>query len=218
MNKKERIVIAEDHTILRQGLKSLLTQTDEFKVVGEAKDGLEAIRCVEKKEPDLLLVDLNMPRMDGISLIKDIKRRFPETKIVVLTMHKKEEYILEAFKSGIDGYCLKEDSHEELLTAIRSVLKDKFYVSPEISGRVLEGYLEGQKTIKEKTSWDTLTQREREVLKMVGEGYQNKEIADYLCISVKTVEKHRANIMQKLDLHSASALTAYAFDHGLITQ
>jgi len=218
VDKNKKIVIAEDHTILRQGLKSLLDHNDGFEVVGEAEDGLEAIRCVEKKQPDLLLLDLNMPRMDGISVIKDIKRRFPDTKIVVLTMHKKEEYILETFKSGADGYCLKGDSHEELVTAIRSVLKNKFYVSPEISGRVLEGYLEGQKTVKEKTSWDTLTQREREVLKMVGEGYQNKEIADYLCISVKTVEKHRANIMQKLDLHSASALTAYAFDHGLITK
>jgi DNA-binding NarL/FixJ family response regulator len=218
MDAIKRIVIAEDHVILRQGLKSLMDSHDELEVVSEAGDGLEAIRAVEKETPDLLLLDLNMPRMDGISVIRDINKRFPETKIVVLTMHKNEEYILEAFQSGADGYCLKASSHDELMIAIRHVLSGKFYVSPEISEKVLEGYLEGQKTIKEKSSWDTLTPREREVLKLVGEGYQNKEIADYLCISVKTVEKHRANIMQKLDLHSASALTAYAIEKGLVAK
>jgi DNA-binding NarL/FixJ family response regulator len=216
MNEKKKIVIAEDHTILRQGLQALLKGNGNLEVVGEAEDGLEAVRCVEKKNPDLLLLDLNMPRMDGISVIKEVKRRHPETKIIVLTMHKQEEYILEAFKSGAEGYCLKASSHDELMMAINAVLSGKFYVSPEISEKVLEGFLEGQKNIKKKSSWDTLTQREKEVLKLVAEGYQNKEISDYLCISVKTVEKHRANIMEKLDLHSASALTAYAIEKGLV--
>ncbi len=216
MLEKKRIVIAEDHTILRQGLKALLRSSDNLEVVGEAEDGLETIRCVEKKNPDLLLLDLNMPKMDGISVIKEVKKRHSAIKIIVLTMHKQEEYILEAFKSGAEGYCLKASSHDELIMAINAVLSDKFYISPEISEKVLEGFLEGQKSIKEKSSWDTLTQREREVLKLVAEDYQNKEIADYLCISVKTVEKHRANIMEKLDLHSASALTAYAIEKGLI--
>jgi DNA-binding NarL/FixJ family response regulator len=216
MNEKKKIVIAEDHTILRQGLQALLKGNGNLEVVGEAEDGLEAVRCVEKKNPDLLLLDLNMPRMDGISVIKEVKRRHPETKIIVLTMHKQEEYIIEAFKSGAEGYCLKASSHDELMMAINAVLSDKFYVSPEISAKVLEGFLEGQKNIKKKSSWDTLTQREKEVLKLVAEGYQNKEISDYLCISVKTVEKHRANIMEKLDLHSASALTAYAIEKGLV--
>jgi DNA-binding NarL/FixJ family response regulator len=213
---KKRIVIAEDHTILRQGLKALLKSNENLEVIGEAEDGLEAIRCVEKQNPDLLLLDLNMPRMDGISVIKEIKKRHPDTKIIVLTMHMQEEYILEAFRSGAHGYCLKASSHDELNMAINSVLSGKFYVSPEISGKVLEGFLEGQKNIKKKSSWDILTQREKEVLKLVGEGYQNKEISDYLFISVKTVEKHRANIMEKLDLHSASALTAYAIEKGLV--
>jgi len=213
---KKRIVIAEDHTILRQGLKALLKSNENLEVVGEAEDGLEAIRCVEKKNPDLLLLDLNMPRMDGISVINEIRKRHPETKIIVLTMHMQEEYILEAFRSGAQGYCLKASSHDELIMAINAVLSGKFYLSPEISGKVLEGFLEGQKNIKKKSSWDILTQREKEVLKLVGEGYQNKEIADYLFISVKTVEKHRANIMEKLDLHSASALTAYSIEKGLI--
>jgi DNA-binding NarL/FixJ family response regulator len=213
---KKRIVIAEDHTILRQGLRALLKSNENLEVIGEAEDGLEAIRCVEKQKPDLLLLDLNMPRMDGISVIKEIKKRHPETKIIVLTMHMQEEYILEAFRSGAQGYCLKASSHDELNMAINAVLSGKFYVSPEISGKVLEGFLEGQKNIKKRSSWDVLTQREKEVLKLVGEGYQNKEIADYLFISVKTVEKHRANIMEKLDLHSASALTAYAIEKGLV--
>ena len=216
MEKKSRIVIVEDHQILRDGLKAILNASDDLKVVGEAEDGLQAIRRIQELTPDLALLDLSMPRMDGLSVIKEIKSRNPETKIVALTMHKDEEYVLEAFRSGANGYCIKTTGHDELIVAIRSVLSGKTYVSPEISDKVLEGYLETKKRFKEKTSWDTLTQREREVLKLVGEGYRNKEIADYLCISVKTVEKHRANIMQKLDLHSASALTAYAIERGLV--
>ncbi len=216
MYKKKRIVIAEDHTILRQGLRSLLSTSDELDVVGEAGDGMSAIRIIKKLEPDLVLLDLNMPKMNGIAVIKTIKQSSPETKILALTMYRKEEYILEVFKSGGDGYCLKSAGHEDLMTAIKAVMAGKLYVSPEISDLVLEGYLDSRKTVKEKTSFELLTQREKEVLKLVGEGYRNKEIADYLCISPKTVEKHRANIMEKLDLHSASALTAYAVDKGLV--
>ena len=216
MEKKSRIVIAEDHQILRDGLKAILNTSEDLKVVGEAADGLEAIRRIQELSPDLALLDLSMPRMDGLSVMKEIRNRNPKTKLVALTMHKDEEYVLEAFRSGANGYCIKSSGHDELLVAIRAVLSGKTYVSPEISDKVLEGYLETKKRMKEKSSWDTLTQREKEVLKLVGEGYRNKEIADYLCISVKTVEKHRANIMQKLDLHSASALTAYAIEKGLV--
>jgi DNA-binding NarL/FixJ family response regulator len=215
MAEKKKIVIAEDHTILREGLRSLLSN-DEFDIVGEAEDGLRAIRCVEKYGPDLLLLDLGMPRMSGISAIKEIKSRFPETRILALTIHESDEYILEAFQSGADGYCLKDASRNELMIAIRSVLSGKPYLSPGISDKVLVGYLEGRKALKTITSWDTITQREREVLKLIGEGYQNKEIADFLSISAKTVEKHRSNIMKKLDLHNVSALTAYAIEKGLI--
>jgi DNA-binding NarL/FixJ family response regulator len=218
MKEKNSVVIAEDHTILRDGLRSLFSSNDDLEVVGEAADGMEALRCINKMNPDLVLLDLNMPKMDGISVIKEIKKQSPETKILALTMHKDEEYILEAFRSGANGYCIKTSSSNEVLMAIRSVLSGKQYVSPEISDKVLEGYLEGKKSIKKDSSWDSLTQREREVLKLVGESYQNKEISDYLCISVKTVEKHRANIMEKLDLHNASALTAYAIDKGLVTK
>lgn len=218
MKEKKRMVIAEDHAIVRDGLRSLFESEDDLEVVGEAGDGMEAIRAVNNTNPDLIILDLNMPRMDGISVIKEIKRQSKGIKILVLTMHKDEEYILETFRSGADGYCIKTSSGKEVLNAIKIVLSGKQYVSPEISDKVLEGYIEGQKSIKKGSSWDNITPREREVLKLVGEGYQNKEISDYLCISVKTVEKHRANIMEKLDLHTASALTAYAIEKGLVTK
>ena len=218
MQGKKRIVIAEDHMVLRQGLRALLNSSDDLDVVGEAGDGMAAIRCIREQNPDLVLLDLNMPKMDGISVIKEIKQIFPSTKILALTMFKNEEYILEAFNSGADGYCVKSSSYEELLMAIRSVLSGRNYVSSEISDKVLDGYLESRKKIKKESSLEKITSREREVLKLVGEGYQNKEIADYLCISPKTVEKHRANIMQKLDLHTASALTSYAIEKGLVSK
>ncbi len=213
----KKIVIAEDHKILREGLKALFKDNGDIEVVAEAGDGMEAIRCVEKLKPDLLLLDLSMPRMGGISVLKDIQSRFPETKVLVLTIHESEEYILEGFQSGASGYCLKDAGRAELMTAIEKVLDGKSYISPGIADKVLEGYLEDRRRLKTHSSWDTITQREKEVLKLVGEGYQNKEIGDYLCISVKTVEKHRSNIMQKLDVHNASALTALAIEKGLVT-
>ena len=213
-----RIVLAEDHKILREGLKSLLSTVEDLEIVGEAADGLEAIQCVEKHHPDLLLLDLSMPKMNGINVMRNLKSRFPETKILVLTIHESEDYILESFHSGLDGYCLKDANYSELLIAIRSVLDGKTYLSPSISEKVLAGFLDDRKTLKSRSSWDMITQREREVLKLVGEGYKNKEIADYLCISVKTVEKHRSNIMRKLDVHTSSALTAIAIEKGLVTR
>lgn len=218
MEKQYRIVIAEDHNILREGLKSLVKSNDAIQVVAEAGDGIEAIRAVEKHRPDLLLLDLSMPRMSGISVIKDLKSRFPETKILALTIHDTEEYILESFHSGLDGYCLKDANSSELLMAIDRVLEGKTYLSPTISEKVLVGFLEERKKLRTTTSWDSMTQREKEVLKLVGEGYKNKEIADYLCISVKTVEKHRSNIMRKLDVHTSSGLTAIAIEKGLVTK
>jgi DNA-binding NarL/FixJ family response regulator len=217
MAQKHKIVIAEDHKILREGLKSLLRTIEDLEIVGEAADGLEAIRCVENYHPELLLLDLSMPKMSGLSVIRDIKSRFPETRILALTIHESEDYILEAFRSGLDGYCLKDANYSQLLNAIRSVLDGKRYLSPTISEKVLAGFLDDRKTLKSRSSWEMLSQREREVLKLVGEGFKNKEIADYLCISVKTVEKHRSNIMRKLDLHTSSALTAVGFEKGLIT-
>lgn len=216
--KRKRVLIAEDHTILREGLRMLLSSNPELEVVGEAEDGLEAIRLAEVFKPDLILMDLSMPRMNGMGAIQEIKKQLPETRILVLTVHKTEEYILATLKAGADGYVLKDATQSELMLAIECIFTGKSYLSPGISEKVIEGYLEGRKTIKSQTSWDTLTQREREILKMIAEGYKNKDIADYLCISAKTVEKHRANLMKKLNLHSASSLTAFAMEKGLITR
>ena len=218
MGTKKKVVIAEDHKLFREGLKSMLSARNDLKVVDEAQDGLEAIRCVKQNKPDLLLLDLSMPRLSGISVMKDIKSQFPEVKILALTIHESDQYVLEAFEAGADGYCIKDAGRDELMVAIDSVLEGKTYISPGIADNVMEGYLEESKRLKTKTSWDTVTQREREVLKLLAEGYLNKEIAEFLHISVKTVEKHRANIMNKLDLHNASALTAYAIEKGLVAQ
>ena len=218
MEVKKRIVIVEDHRILREGLKSLLASKPELDVVGEAEDGLDAIRLVRDTTPDLVLLDLSMPRLDGLSAMRDIKKVCSETKILALTVHTDEEYVMEAFNAGADGYCLKDAGSAELLMAIQSVFSGNPYFSPGIADKVLEGYLEGRRRIKSTSSWETITRREREVLKLIGEGYKNKEIADLLCISVKTVEKHRSNIMKKLDLHNAAALTAYAIDKGLVVK
>jgi DNA-binding NarL/FixJ family response regulator len=218
MGAKKEVVIAEDHKLFREGLKSMLSARNDLHVVDEAQDGLEAIRCVKQNKPDLLLLDLSMPRLSGISVMRDIKSQFPDVKILALTIHESDQYVLEAFEAGADGYCIKDAGRDELMVAIDSVLEGKTYISPGIADSVMEGYLEESKRLKTKTSWDTVTQREREVLKLLAEGYLNKEIAEFLHISVKTVEKHRANIMNKLDLHNAPALTAYAIEKGLVAQ
>ena len=195
----------------------MLSPIPEYEIVGEAEDGLEAIRLIRKSKPDLVLLDLSMPRMSGFSVLQEIKAEMPEVKILVLSIHESDQYVLQAFEAKADGYAIKDSSREELRMAIRSVLEGKKYISPGIAGSVLEGFIDGRKTLKAKSSLDTVTLREREILKLLAEGYQNKEIADLLCISVKTVEKHRANLMSKLDLHNAAALTAFAFEHGLIS-
>jgi DNA-binding NarL/FixJ family response regulator len=218
MEKPYRIVIAEDHTILREGLRALLSTEPQFYVVGEVADGRAAMRLCEDLVPDLVLMDLSMPRMHGLEAIQEIKRQSPEVKIIALTVHKTDEYILATLQAGADGYVLKDATHSELVMAIENVLKGKRYLSPGISEKVIEGYLEGKETLRTRSAWDTLTRREREILKLIAEGYKNKEVADYLCISLKTVEKHRANLMKKLDLHNAAELTAFAVDKGLVAR
>jgi DNA-binding NarL/FixJ family response regulator len=218
MAQKHRVVIAEDYTILREGIRSLLSSNPDFEIVGEAEDGLQAIQRVERLKPDLILMDLSMPRMSGMDAIREIKKHCPGTKVLVLTVHKAEEYILATLQAGADGYVLKDATQAELVMAVRNVLAGKPYLSPGISEKVIEGYLNGRKTLKTTTPWGTLTQREREILKLIAEGYKNSEIAEYLYISVKTVEKHRANLMKKLDLHNTSTLTAFAIEKGLVSK
>ncbi len=215
MSKKYRIILAEDHTIVRDGLRALLALDPDLEVAGEACDGLEVIKRVEKLKPELVLMDLSMPRMDGMEAIREIKNRTPETKILVLTVHENEECVLATFRAGANGYVLKEDTHAELMMAIKTVLAGRCYISPAISDRVIEGYLEGKKSLPVESSWDTLTGREREILKLIAEGYKNREIAEFLCVSVRTAEKHRSNLMKKLNLHSVSAVTTFAIEKGL---
>ncbi len=224
MKEPYRIVIAEDHRILREGLHALISSNPAFKIAGEAENGMDAVRCAEKHRPDLILIDLSMPKMDGLAAIPEIKSRCPETKILVLTVHKAEEYVFESLKAGADGYLLKDATAAELKTAIENVLAGRPYLSPGISEKVVAGYLEGKRAgykddilHKESTAWDTLTRRERQVLKLIAEGHRNKEIARYFCISIKTVEKHRSNFMKKLDIHNASEITALAIKKGLVS-
>jgi DNA-binding NarL/FixJ family response regulator len=216
MIEKKRVVIVEDHTLLRAGLRALLAQDPDIDIVGEADNGRDAIQLIGSLSPHLVLTDLSMPGMNGIEAIVDIKRRFPGVRVLVLTVHKTDEYIHESLRAGADGYILKDASHDELRIAIRSVLNGKTYLSPDISSKVINGYLGTDKANTPSSPWDTLTHREREVLKLVAEGHPNKYIADYFCLSIKTVEKHRSNLMKKLDLHNASMLTAYAIEKGLI--
>jgi two-component system response regulator NreC len=216
MGKNYRIVIAEDYTIVRQGLKSLLDSFSDFEVVGEAVDGKEAIESAGRLKPDLVLMDLSMPKTDGITAIKEIKKRFPETKILALTVHKTEGHVRMALEAGADGYILKDASCTELEMAIRNITDGKSYLSPEISNGIIRGYLSGMKTGGTANKTGSLTPREVEVMKLIAEGYKSREIAGYLSISINTVDKHRANLMRKLDLHNSSALTHFAIKEGLV--
>jgi DNA-binding NarL/FixJ family response regulator len=178
-----------------------------------------AIKYAETYSPDGGRMDLSMPKTGGLEATREIKRTQPGIKILVLTVHDGEEYIQTALQAGADGYVLKDADRQELLGAIKHILNGKRYLSPGSSGKIIEGYLSSSTgVLKTKTAWDGLTDREKEILKLIAEGYQNKNIADYLCISLKTVEKHRANLMKKLDIHNTARLTACAMEKGLVTR
>jgi DNA-binding NarL/FixJ family response regulator len=218
MKRQFSIVIAEDYTILREGLNAILSSQSDFKVVGEAGDGLEAIRRVRECSPDLVLMDLSMPRMTGIDAIRKIKKELPQTKILALTAHAADEYILSTLQAGADGYVLKDANSAEVLAAIRQILGGRRYLSQGLSGTAVDRLREGKKPSTLRSAWETLTRREREILKLIAEGHRNKDIADILSVSIKTVEKHRANLMEKLDIHSSAELTALAAEKGLINK
>ena len=211
-----RIIVVDDHAIMRDGLSALLDLESGLEVIATAGDGKTAVAMVARERPDLVLMDLSMPGTDGAWAIREIKRRYPAVAVLVLTFHKEDMHIHSALEAGADGYVLKDATHAELVMAIDHVVAGKRYLSPGISEKVIEGYLEGKRTLKPNTAWDTLTQREREILKLIAEGHKNKEIADYLCISLKTVEKHRTNLMNKLDIHNVASLTALAIEKGLV--
>jgi DNA-binding NarL/FixJ family response regulator len=218
MTSPVRILIADDHTILRAGIRSLLDMVPDFEVVGEVDNGKDAIYQAGQLKPDLLLSDLSMPKTNGTEAIQHIKSRYPDIKILVLTVHKTEEYVHAALKAGANGYVLKDDTSDELISAIKNIAAGKTYLSPSICSEVVMGYLADPGKERISTSIEQLTSREREVMKLIAEGYRNKDIAEYLSISLKTVEKHRSNMMKKLDLHSSSSITSYAIKNGLAAQ
>jgi DNA-binding NarL/FixJ family response regulator len=216
MNQKYRIMLVEDHAIIREGLRSLFSSERDFEVVAEAEEGRTALRLAENHRPDLVVTDLSMPQMDGIDLIATLKKQNPKIRVIALTVHRNDEYVLAALKAGADGYILKEANYSELITAARTALRGKHYLSPEISGNLIQIYLEGEKGPRKKSPLETLSRREREIVSLIADGQTNKEIADRLCISVKTVETHRYKIMTKLNVHNAAALITVAMERGLI--
>jgi DNA-binding NarL/FixJ family response regulator len=207
-----RIVLADDHSLFRQGLKAVLEGTDEFKVVGEAGDGLQLIDLLNQVKPHLVVLDISMPNLRGIETIPEIKKKHPEVKILVVTMHNDKEYLYQAISQGADGYFLKKDAGTELFSAIERIRKGKVYVSPSLS-EDLTDYWEG---IREGVKKSVLTNREREILTLIAGGKSNKEIADMLYISVHTVERHRANLMEKLNFKKTADLVKYAIEKGYI--
>ena len=216
MSPRYTIVIAEDHALMRAGLRALLATESDIDIVGEADNGKDAVQLVCKLAPDLLLLDLNMPGIGGLEALGQIHARMPAVKVLVVTMHKSDEYLRHALRAGASGYMLKESTHEELRVAVRTVLAGKYYLSPDLSGQVVTSLLGGGQTATVATAWDTLTSRERGILKLVAEGNGNKQIASHLSISIKTVEKHRSSLMHKLGLRNSAMLTAYAIERGMI--
>jgi two-component system response regulator NreC len=214
--KKVRLLVADDHKIFRQGIKKLLEEEPDLQVVGESADGRETVKKATELKPDVILMDIAMANLNGLEATKQIKKVLPETKVIMLTMHKNEEYVLQSFQAGASGYILKEGAVEELVSAIRSIHQDKSFLSPTVSKTLVDAYLRKMETGKTETPFDLLTDREREVLQLIAEGYTNREVAKQLFISVKTVEAHRAHIMQKLNIHDIAKLVKYAIQKGLV--
>ena len=201
------------------GLCAILGGEPGFEVVGTADDGKAAVDIVGQQRPDIVVIDLSMPRTDGVQAIRTIKRKYPEVRTVVLTFHKEDVHIHAALEAGADAYVLKDDSREDLIASLRNVRAGRSYLSPAICDRVMSGYVRSVSPTNETAapSWDCLSDREQQVLKLVAEGYKTREIATYLSLSEKTVEKHRSSMMRKLDLHGVSAVTAYAIENGLLS-
>lgn len=216
MNRVNRILIVEDHALLRAGMRALISKDPMLEVVADLSNARDAIASLRTLQPDLILMDISMPGMSGIEAVIDIKKRYPLIRIIIVTVHKADEYIHSSLRAGANGYLLKDATHEELQVAIRSVLSGKTYLSPDVSADVVQRYLQAKEPTQLASSMSSLTHRERQVLKLIAEGHKNKYIAEYFSLSVKTVEKHRSNLMQKLDMHNASTLTAYAIDQGLL--
>jgi two-component system response regulator NreC len=213
---KIRILLADDHTILRAGLRMMLNAQSDMEVIGEAQDGRQALQEVQRLQPDVVLMDITMPDLNGIEATRQIKRIQPDVKILVLTMHEHDEYVFQALRAGASGYMLKEALDTELITAIHVIKSGQFYLSPTAQSVVVGDYLQRVHTGEERDSYSSLTEREREILKLVAEGHTNNQIAELLVISPKTVDTHRTHIMDKLNLHSRAELVKYAMRRGLL--
>ena len=216
--QKIRILLADDHTILRAGLRMMLNAQPDMDVVGEAQDGRHAISETQRLQPDVVLMDVTMPDMNGIEATREIKKLLPETKILVLTMHENDEYVFQALRAGASGYMLKEAADTDLISALRVIQSGQFYLSPMAQSVMVGDYLQRVRTGEEKDSYSSLTEREREILKLVAEGYTNNQIAEQLIISPKTVDTHRTHVMDKLNLHSRAELVKYAMRRGLLEE
>jgi len=212
-----RIVLADDHVMFRQGLKRILEERSDLEVVGEVDCGLELLKLLERLVPDLIILDISMPNLRGLEAIHEIKMSHPEVRILVLTMHKDQEYLHQAITAGAEGYLLKEDADAELFSAIDRVRRGRIYVSPKLSEGVTEDWVKMSRgDHKPSFEPEKLTTREREVVKLIAEGKSSKEVGDLLFISVRTVEHHRANIMEKLNLKNTADLVKYAVQKGYV--
>ena len=211
---KISLLIADDHTIFRESLRSHLNLVDDLEVIGEAGDGIEAVRKCNQLHPDVVLMDFAMPSLNGLQATIQIRKRNPSTKVIVLTMYETGQHIEEVLRAGASGYVLKKAPSSELISAIRAVSQGEAFLCPPVAKKVLEGYLKQPKTMEENEA--RLTAREIELVSLIAEGKTNKQIADLLYVSVSTVQTHRLNLMRKLDLHDRSQLVRYAIRKGLI--
>lgn len=212
---KIRVILADDHRILREGIRALIEDQDDMVVVGESEDGMATVKMVGELEPDVVVMDIAMPLLNGLEATRQIHRDFPQVKVLILTMHDNEEYIRQVLAAGALGYVLKDAAARDLLGAIRTVNQGEAILSPAITRLVIEDYLRWGDIRPEDTT-DGLTPREREILQLIAEGYTNKEIAGILSLSIKTVQSHRTNLMNKLDLHDRGELIKYAIQKKII--
>jgi DNA-binding NarL/FixJ family response regulator len=216
---KTKVLIADDHEVVRDGLKNILMTSGTMMIIGEANDGNEAITMYDKLRPDVVIMDISMPKMNGIEATKKIKDRFPDAKILILTMHDNQEYLNQVIRSGAQGFVLKNTDKEELLSAVKTVADGEKFFSKDISKMMIENYIRTAQN-NEKPSSDReipLTKREIEILKKIAEGNSNQEIANQLFISYNTVDTHRKNIMHKLSIKNTAGLVRYAIEKGLIS-
>jgi DNA-binding NarL/FixJ family response regulator len=211
-----RIVLADDHTIIRSGLRLLLEQQPDFKVVAEASDGRQAVQLVSKHHPNVVILDIGMPELNGIEATRQIVTQDPHPDVVILSMHSDESYVLRALKAGARAYILKNAAEADLIRAVQAVSEGKSFFSPVISKMLLEDYVRQVREKEVEDSYDLLTPREREILQLIAEGKTNKEMATILGLSPHTIETHRGNILEKLNLHSVPELILYAVRKGII--